>query len=173
MLNATVTHTTVSQVFRVLVFFLLQDGQKLGVSVFINPNYDIILYPYLLSLGGLIIQPLEFLLVLFTFLGNNSNQASIAKRNKRAETSIVTSPRQLHNRPCIAAGVATRPGAGNGQPSDQQQAIGSTPIMHFWLGPIRIVLTDLGFKACIRGFLTGSEVSIWEVQLRFNFHKRH
>jgi len=67
--------------FRSFVFVLLEHEQKCGylLGQFMTSLYT----PYLLSLVHLIIQSLEFLLVLLAFVGNRVNQESTLKRSKR------------------------------------------------------------------------------------------
>jgi len=47
--------------------------------------YYVILYPYLLIFRSFNNIILEFLLVLFSFIGNKLNSASIVKRGKRGQ----------------------------------------------------------------------------------------
>jgi len=53
------------------------------VGVFVDPIYDVILYPYLLSFGLFNNIILGFLIILFDFVDNKSDQASTAKKDKK------------------------------------------------------------------------------------------
>ena len=50
---------------------------------FVDPIYEVILYPYLLSFGSFNNIYFGFLIVLFAFVGNNFDQECTAKRSTR------------------------------------------------------------------------------------------
>jgi len=86
-----------------------------------------------------------------------------AKRVKRGETSIVMVKKiviYLLYFP-IMAGATAQLGAGDGQLSDWRQAVGSTPVAHFFIG--------FGFVSYLCFFLGVHGGFLGIVYLRFSF----